>query len=59
VARAEWRLRERLGERFLRHVETRVLAPGELDQIVERIARRELDPYTAGDAIMSRAVGER
>jgi LAO/AO transport system kinase len=58
AARADWRLRELLGEHFLRHVESRVLAAGELDGIVERIANRELDPHTATDEIMKRAVGE-
>jgi LAO/AO transport system kinase len=56
-ARAEARLRELLGERFLRYVEDRVLEPGELTAAVERIARRELDPYTAANAMMERAIG--
>ena len=56
-ARAEWRLRELLGHRFLHHVETGVLQPGEFDQILDRIAARETDPYTAVDGIFRRAVG--
>jgi LAO/AO transport system kinase len=56
AARADWRLRELLGERFLRHVERQVLAPGEMERLVERIVNRELDPYTATDEIMKRAV---
>ena len=54
-ARAEWRMRELLGHRFLAHVEQQVLAPGELDGILMRIAERQLDPYTAVDDILRRA----
>lgn len=53
-ARAEWRLREMLGRRFLRHLETDVLAPGEFDRVLDRIANREIDPYGAADLLMSR-----
>jgi LAO/AO transport system kinase len=53
--RAEFRLRELLGERFLKHVESR-LDPGALEAFATRIANRELDPYTATDDIMSRAL---
>jgi LAO/AO transport system kinase len=55
-ARAEWRLRELLGHRFLRHVESNVLKPAEFEQILDRIAARETDPYTAVDGIFRRAV---
>jgi len=55
-ARAQWRVRELLGQRFLTHVEQHVLAPGEFEQTLERIAARELDPYTAVEGILSRAV---
>jgi LAO/AO transport system kinase len=54
--RAEYRLREILAQRFVEHVERRVLAPGELDAVLERIAAREIDPYTAADGIFDRAV---
>jgi LAO/AO transport system kinase len=54
-ARAEWRLRELLAHRFLAHVEHQVLASGELGAILERIADRQLDPYTAVDDILRRA----
>jgi len=57
-ARAEWRIRELLAERFLRHVEDRVLAAGELDRTLERIAAREIDPYSAVEDIMGRACPE-
>lgn len=55
-SRAEWRMRELLAERFLQHVETHVLPAGEFDRTLERIASRELDPYTAVDDIFSRAL---
>jgi LAO/AO transport system kinase len=56
-ARAEFRVRELLAQRFLRHVEERVLGEGELDAILNRIAARELDPYTAVGEIMKRVLG--
>jgi LAO/AO transport system kinase len=56
-ARAAFRVRELLAQRFLRHVEERVLGAGELDALLDRIAARELDPYTAVDQIASRALG--
>jgi methylmalonyl-CoA/ethylmalonyl-CoA epimerase len=55
-ARAEWRLREILGRRFMQHVEARVLAPGEFDQILDRIAARTADPYGAASEVMTRAL---
>jgi LAO/AO transport system kinase len=56
AARQEYRLRELLARRFLNHVESRVLAPGEFEALVTRIAARELDPYSAASAIMARAL---
>jgi LAO/AO transport system kinase len=58
-ARAEWRLREILGRSFMQHLERHVLAVGEFDAILDRIAAREVDPYGAADAVMARAVGAR
>ena len=55
-ARAEWRLRELLGHRFLAHVEQKVLASGEFDRFLDRIAARETDPYSVVDEIFQRAV---
>jgi LAO/AO transport system kinase len=55
-ARAEWRLKELLGHRFLDHVEKHVLKAGEFEEILERIAARETDPYSAVDGIFARAV---
>ena len=56
--RAEWRVRELLGHRFQTFVERRVLAAGELEAVLDRIAARELDPYTAVDDIFRRAVAK-
>ena len=55
-ARAEWRLRELLGRAFLRHVTDRVLAAGEFERLLDRIAARELDPYTAEASILERTL---
>jgi LAO/AO transport system kinase len=57
LARAEFRLRELLGRRFMQHVEDHVLKPGEFHAYLDRIARRELDPYTATAEIIGRAIG--
>jgi len=56
-ARAEWRLREILGRRFMQHLEKDVLAAGEFEAILTKIAGRETDPYGAAADIMGRAVG--
>ncbi len=53
-SRAEFRVRELLARRFLRDVEEHVLAEGEFDALMTRIAARELDPYTAVEQIFSR-----
>jgi len=55
--RAEYRLREMLSHRFIRHVESSVLQPGEFEAVLGRIAARELDPYSAADGIFTRAIG--
>jgi LAO/AO transport system kinase len=54
--RSEFRLRELVSHRFMDHLERRVLAPGELGQLVDRIAARELDPYTATQELLARAL---
>ena len=56
-SRIEYRLRELVAQRFTNRLEREVLAPNELDSVVERIARRELDPYTAADGLLARALG--
>jgi GTPase len=55
-ARAEWRVRELLAQRLVQHVEQRVLQAGEFEQLLDRIAAREIDPYSAVDNIVSRTV---
>jgi LAO/AO transport system kinase len=57
-ARADWRVRELMARRFVQHVERQVLLPGELDGILDRIARRETDPYTAVEHVLARALGQ-
>jgi LAO/AO transport system kinase len=57
-ARAEYRVRELLSHRFVQHVEGAVLGPGEFARTLDRIAARDLDPYTAVDEIFARAVGK-
>jgi LAO/AO transport system kinase len=54
--RAEFRLRELLARRFLQHVETAVLRPGEFAGMLDRIAARELDPYAAAQEILGRTI---
>jgi LAO/AO transport system kinase len=51
-ARAEFRLRELLARRFLRHIEEHVLAKAEFDAVLDRIAAREIDPYAAVEQIV-------
>ncbi len=55
-ARAEYRLRELLGRRFMQHVEEHVLAPGEFEELLDEIAAREMDPYSATASIMKKAI---
>jgi len=55
-ARAEFRVRELLAHRFVRHVEERVLEAGEFEKLLNRIAARETDPYTVVDSIVRRAI---
>ena len=57
-ARAEWRLREIIGRQFMTHLDTHVLAPGEFDRLLDRVAEREVDPYAAVASVMARAVLE-
>jgi LAO/AO transport system kinase len=54
-ARAESRLREIVSGRLMADLEQRVLVPGELTAMVDRIAARELDPYSAADQLVTRA----
>jgi LAO/AO transport system kinase len=54
--RSEYRLRELVSQRFMDHLERQVLAPGEFGAIVDRIATREVDPYTAASDLLQRAL---
>jgi LAO/AO transport system kinase len=54
--RADFRLRELIAHRFLQHLEREVLQPREWEDLLERVAARELDPYTAVDTILRRAL---
>ena len=57
--RSEYRLRELISHRFMDLLEREVLTPGELGAIVDRIAAREVDPYTAANDLLGRAMGPR
>ena len=56
VARHEWRLKELVAARFARHLE-QVLPAGEFERMVDAVATRSLDPYTAAARLVERAVG--
>jgi len=58
-SRIEYRLRELVALRFMDRLEREVLAPDEMASVVERIAAREIDPYTAADGLLARAAGTR
>jgi LAO/AO transport system kinase len=53
--RSEHRLRELVSQRFMDHLEREVLGANELGALVDRIAARELDPYTAANELLKRA----
>ena len=55
-ARNEFRLRDLLTHRFMEHVEQGILGKGEFDALIDRIAKREVDPYSAAADILSRAL---
>jgi GTPase len=54
--RSEYRLRELIAQRFMEHLERHVLGPGELASTVDRIAAREIDPYSAAAGLLERAI---
>jgi LAO/AO transport system kinase len=56
--RAEWRLRELLGRQFMQHLERHVLAPGEFATVLDQVADRETDPYSAAAAIVRRGTNK-
>jgi LAO/AO transport system kinase len=53
--RSEYRLRELVAQRFMDRLERSVLREGELASIVDRIASREIDPYSAASDLLARA----
>ncbi len=55
-ARHEFRLRDLLAHRFLERVETDIVGREAFDHLVQRIATREIDPYTAAAEILDRAM---
>lgn len=55
-SRSAYRLRELVAQRFMAHLERHVLATGEFDGIVDRVAARELDPYSAANDLIARAI---
>jgi len=57
-ARAEFRVKELLAHRFVQHVTGHVLAAGEFDALLDRIAARETDPYSVVEGIVVRALGQ-
>jgi LAO/AO transport system kinase len=54
--RSEYRLRELVAHRFMDHLERHVLRPNEFGEIVDRVAARDLDPYTAANDLLRRAL---
>ena len=52
--RSESRLRDLVAQRVMQSLERDVLAPGEFAALAERVAAREIDPYTAADELLSR-----
>jgi LAO/AO transport system kinase len=55
--RSEYRLRELVSHRLMDHLERQVLTAGELGAIVDRVAAREIDPYSAANDLLRRAIG--
>jgi LAO/AO transport system kinase len=53
--RDEALLRSLVSQRLMARLEGERLAPGELSTVAGRIAAREIDPYTAADALVARA----
>jgi LAO/AO transport system kinase len=58
-AHSAHRLRELVSQRFLDRVENEVLGPGEFEAMIERIAAREIDPYTAARKLVDRGLAGR
>ena len=56
-SRAESRLREIVSERLMARLE-RSVGPGDLAALVERVAARQLDPYTASDQLVKKVFAD-
>jgi LAO/AO transport system kinase len=52
--RVQTRLREIVSATLMTHLEQRVLEPGALEAVADRVAAREVDPYTAADQLVKR-----
>jgi LAO/AO transport system kinase len=55
-SRSEYRLRELVAQRFMNYLEGDILTEGEFSHLVDRIAAREIDPYTAARKLLTRAL---
>jgi LAO/AO transport system kinase len=55
--RYETRVRELVRERLMTHLEQQVLSVGEWDAAIQRVATRELDPYTMAEQLVRRLAG--
>jgi LAO/AO transport system kinase len=53
-ARSESRLRELVSERLMMRLERQALGAGEFAALVDRVAAREIDPYTAAEQLVRR-----
>ncbi|MEE2635788.1 MAG: methylmalonyl Co-A mutase-associated GTPase MeaB [Acidobacteriota bacterium] len=53
--RVDSQVRSLVSRRFLEHAE-RVLEPGAIDRVIDRVATAVVDPYTAADEIVSRTI---
>jgi LAO/AO transport system kinase len=58
-ARSEYRLRELVSQQFMTHLERQVLDEGELNAVIDRVVARDIDPYTAAEELVRRAVALR
>ncbi len=55
-ARNQFRLRDLLTHRYLEFIEHTLLTPESFDALVDRIAAREVDPYSAAEDLLSRSL---
>jgi LAO/AO transport system kinase len=51
--RSAFRLRELVAHQFMDRLERGLLKPGELAAMVDRVAAREIDPYSAADELLA------